>query len=99
MVYSTGSLEILGYLSEKGTARYKDLKPFASTYTLNFRLKQFLKFNLIRHQFLKEDTRKEWYELTNKGRRFHQLLQKAIAVLESDEESEIADNKAVSDKT
>ncbi len=42
---------------------------YANVPTLNTRLKQLLEFNLITHHLEKKELRKEWYEITEKGRK------------------------------
>lgn len=98
ILHSKPSWKMLKYLFQNGTARYKDFTPFASTYTLNKRLKEFLKYNLIQHRFVKADTRKEWYELTDKGREIFLLLRKTIAIMEEKEEDEIMGRNVISEK-
>ena len=63
-----GTLDVLLYLDEHETAQYKDLMKFVNTPTLNERLRQLLIFNLISHHLERTETRKEWYELTGKGK-------------------------------
>ncbi len=65
---------ILEYLNDHGESRYKDLECLTSTYSLSTRLKQLLKYNLIEHHFEKEETRTEWYTITEKGRKALTIL-------------------------
>ncbi len=69
-----GTRDILKFLVEHGSAHYKQLEPFASTYTLSTRLRDLLDFKLIEHHFVKDDVRREWYEPTEKGRKVLQCL-------------------------
>ncbi len=78
------TFEILEYLNEHEESRYKDLERLASTYSIFIRLKQLLKCNLIEHHFEKEETRKEWYTITEKGRKVLELL-KALEELAEEE--------------
>ncbi|MGD2249266.1 MAG: winged helix-turn-helix transcriptional regulator [Candidatus Methanofastidiosia archaeon] len=63
------TVDILEYVDKHGTAQYKDLQDFVSTHTLNARLQDLREFNLLEHHFVREDTRKEWYESTEKGKK------------------------------
>jgi len=63
-----GAFDVLIYLDEHETAQYRDLMEFVNTPTLNTRLRQFLTFNIISHHLERVETRKEWYELTEKGK-------------------------------
>ncbi len=75
LVYSKGTIDILTYLNEHGTAQYKDLIELVNEVTLYNRVKQLLEFNLIVHHLDKKDVRREWYELTEKGKRVLQILE------------------------
>lgn len=65
---------ILQFLEKEEKARYKELQQFVNTHTLNTRIKELLEFNLIKHYMIREDTRKEWYEPTERGRKVLELL-------------------------
>lgn len=82
IVCSKGSWNILKYIVQEGSAQHKDLQPFVSTYTLNKRLKDFRDYDLIRHCFVKDDVRKEWYEPTEKGKEVFQLLKRVVSLME-----------------
>ncbi len=69
-----GTIDILRYLNEHGTAQYKDLIELVNEVTLYNRVKQLLKFDLIIHCLDKKDVRREWYEITEKGRKVLQIL-------------------------
>jgi len=73
-----GTIDILRYLNEHGTGQYKDLMEFVNEVTLYNRVKQLLEFDLIIHHLNKKDVRKEWYELTEKGRKILQVLEDII---------------------
>ena len=92
-----GSWDILTYIEQKGTARYKDLTPFVSTHTLNKRLKQFLRKELIKHHVTKVEKRREWYEITKKGKNVLLYVGKAIEYLE-EESCQITNDEVISDK-
>lgn len=63
-----GTREILRFLDEHGGAQHQQLAQFVSTVTLYVRLQQLLNYNLICHHLEKKDVRKEWYEITERGR-------------------------------
>ncbi len=73
-----GTIDILRYLREHGTGQYKDLIEFMNEVTLYRRVKQLLEFDLIIHHLNKKDVRKEWYEITDKGRKILQILEDII---------------------
>lgn len=64
-----GTIEILEFLNEHGMTHYKDMMKYFNTYTLNGRLRELLNFGLVEHHFERTETRTEWYELTDKGRK------------------------------
>lgn len=94
---SKGCWEILNLLAQKGKARYKDFRPFASTYALNEGLKELRKRGLIQHCFVKEERRKEWYELTEKGKKIVYWMGKAVDLMEGKEEDGIMDKNVISE--
>ena len=61
--------EILQYLRKHEKVQYTNFNLNISVPTLNKRLRKLLKFNLIEHCITKELKRKEWYEITEKGKR------------------------------
>ncbi len=69
ILWQKGTFEILQYLVDHEKSQYRDLEPLASTYTLSTRLGQLLEYRLIEHYFEKTERRKEWYEITEKGRK------------------------------
>ncbi len=69
ILWLRGTSEILQYLADHGKSQYSELKPFASTYTLNTRLGQLLEYGILEHHFEKTKRTKEWYEITEKGRK------------------------------
>ena len=74
-----GAFDVLVYLDVHGTAQYRDLMEFVNTPTLNTRLRQFLTFDIISHHLEREETRKEWYELTERGK---EVVEHLKAVME-----------------
>lgn len=72
-----GTVKILEYLKEHETASYKDLIQFGSVSTLNRRLNQLVNFGLIQHHF-QQYNRKEWYSITEKGRKVFSIVEQLI---------------------
>ena len=56
----TGTKQILEFISEHGTAQYKDFQPFMNAHTLNRRLRELLIFGLLEHHIEKEEKRMEF---------------------------------------
>ncbi len=79
-----GTITILRYLNEHSTAQYHQFNQFIETSTLNERLRQLLHFKFINHYFVKEGVikRKEWYELTEKGRKVLKIAETIIQVVD-----------------
>lgn len=71
---SKATRNILQFLADEGKAQYTQFQEFVNTHTLNTRLKQLMKFDLIQHHMVREDTRKEWYEATERGNKALELL-------------------------
>lgn len=73
-----GTVFILKYLHENEVAHFTDLNENGniSDPSLAARLKDLLKLGLIKHYFERKALRSEWYELTEKGERVYQLIQK-----------------------
>ncbi len=95
MLCYTGSWEILKCIVQKGAAQYRDFAPFASTFTVNRRVKDFLHHNLIQHHFVRGDVRKEWYEPTEKGREVYWCLRKTIDIFVRNNNDLIVDEPAM----
>jgi len=79
MLCAAGSIEILDFIGEQGTGQYTELIRFVSIPTLNLRLKELLDYGLIEHHLERIEKKREWYELTEKGK---QTLQCAKLLLE-----------------
>jgi len=75
---------VLKTISKTGKTQYKDLSPIQiSVSTLNMRLLQFLNFGLIRHYITRNgNQRKEWYEITKKGKIALEMLEKLGELIE-----------------
>lgn len=71
----TGSIKILKFLGKKGKARYSEIQTLdINVHAQNDRLFQLLKLDLISHHLVQEKKRREWYELTDKGKKALQLI-------------------------
>ena len=77
-----GTRDILNYLNEHNTAQHASLNTLMSAATLNAKLIELLEFGLIEHHLEKEDVRKEWYTITEKGKRFLQLLADLVKIID-----------------
>lgn len=74
LVGAKGTNKILEFLSEHDTAQYKDLIVFSSSPALNKRLRELVAFNLIEHHIERIGKRKEWYSITEKGRKAFECM-------------------------
>jgi DNA-binding HxlR family transcriptional regulator len=74
MLGSKATRSILRFLDEEETARYKQFQEFVNTHTLNTRLKELMEYDLIQHHMVREETRREWYEATERGQKVLKLL-------------------------
>ncbi|MGD2251199.1 MAG: winged helix-turn-helix transcriptional regulator [Candidatus Methanofastidiosia archaeon] len=72
---------ILEYINTHTEAHYKDLLKTVGTHTLNARLRAFLDYNFIEHHFVREETRKEWYTITEKGKEILEHIKKLQELL------------------
>ena len=81
-----GTISILEFLNQHDKVQYSQMRQFADTHTLNTRTRELLKYELVEHHLEREKTRKEWYEITEKGKNILQYAQKLFfAVLISGE--------------
>ena len=78
-----GAFDVLVYLDEHEKAQYRDLMGFVNTPTLNTRLRQLLTFEIISHHLEREETRKEWYELTERGKEVVNHLKAIMEMIDS----------------
>ena len=69
----TATIDILNSI-EEGKNQYKHFIPFASIATLNKRMKQLMNLGIIEHHLTREDKRREWYTLTEKGKRALKII-------------------------
>ncbi|KYK32229.1 MAG: winged helix-turn-helix transcriptional regulator [Theionarchaea archaeon] len=80
------TLRILKYLKEHKKAQYRDLRSVGiSIHVLNDRLKQLLKLDLVSHHLVlkRGQKRKEWYELTEKGKKVLKLILELEKIMEN----------------
>ena len=85
LITSKGARDILKYLNGHKTAQHADLDAFMNTSTLNMKLNELLAFNLIKHHLDKSDIRKEWYTITEKGKKILQYLEDMTMMVRSGE--------------
>ena len=81
-----GTRDILRYLDEHGTACYKNFANFLNTLTLNRRLRQLLEYGLIEHHLVRKVKRREWYTITEKGKKILKHMNEMIKIAEEKEE-------------
>ena len=81
-----GTKDILTFLDEHGPAQYRDFHVSISVSTLNKRLRELLMFDLINHCLTREGGRKEWYEITEKGREVAKHLKRLTEIIQSGNE-------------
>ena len=77
----TATIDILNSIKE-GKNQYKHFIPFASIATLNKRTKQLINLGIIEHHLTREDKRREWYTLTEKGEKVIEVIMKLEKVLQ-----------------
>ena len=83
MIGVTGTKRILEFLDQHDKTQYKDLAEFMNTHTLNARLRELLRYDLVEHHIIRDEWRKiQWYTITEKGRTVLYLLKSAIAVVQ-----------------
>jgi DNA-binding MarR family transcriptional regulator len=66
--------QILEFIAENGNTQYKEMMSCINLYFLSTKLGKLLKSGLICHHFERTDRRREWYTLTDKGRRVLECL-------------------------
>ncbi len=74
-----GTWDILHFLFENGAGTYLDFRQSINTHTLNMRLNALIEYHLISHHQVR-NPRREWYEITEKGREIFGLLLKILEV-------------------
>jgi len=91
-----GTMQIMEFLNRHSKVQYNQMKQFANTHTLNRRIRELLKCQLVEHHLDKSKPRREWYEITEKGRK---VLQCAQELLESVKTSGIQEKQNKMDET
>ncbi len=81
---SRGTREILQYLNTHGKGRYINFKGFAATFTLNTRLRELMKLGLIEHHVIRIERKREWYTITEKGKKVLEYMEKIIEVVKEE---------------
>jgi DNA-binding HxlR family transcriptional regulator len=66
--------QILEFISGNGNTRHKEMMSCINLYFLSTKLGKLLASGLICHHFERTDRRREWYTLTDKGRRVLECL-------------------------
>ena len=74
---SAAARDILHTIHE-GNNQHKDFATFGSISTINLRPKQLESLGIIKHNLTREEKRREWYTLTERGER----VMKALVELE-----------------
>ncbi|MBU7017849.1 MAG: winged helix-turn-helix transcriptional regulator [Theionarchaea archaeon] len=82
MLGSKGTKQILDFIHEHGTAQYRDFQLFMNVNTLNNRLKKLLRLGILEHHLEREEKRREWYTLTDKGKKLVKLLEEIVASMD-----------------
>ena len=83
MIGLKGTVPVLKFLNEK-EAQYKDLIRLATVDSLNTRLRQLLRFGLIEHHLERIEIRREWYSITDKGRKILNYLNEILELINSE---------------
>ena len=74
MFGAKGTLEILKFLDGKKEVQHGQMKEIINTHTLNIRIRELVEFELIQHHLEKSEKRREWYTLTEKGKKVLEVL-------------------------
>lgn len=80
IIGQASTVEILTYLHDHNTAKHQDLNTFTNTHTLNTRLIQLITHGLIEHNYERHIPRKEWYTLTEKGKKVLEYIEKILEI-------------------
>ena len=84
MIGLKGTVPILRYMNKKGEAQYVELIRLINVVSLNTRLKQLLHFGLIQHHLERLELRREWYSITDKGRKILNRLDEILELMDSE---------------
>ncbi len=75
----SGTWNILHLLFKNGRGTYKEFTQSTNTRALNMRLNELIEHNLIEHRQVR-NPRREWYEITERGREIFGLVLKILEV-------------------
>ncbi len=75
----TGAWEILYFLSRNSKGTHGEFLQMMNMSTLNMRLSELIEHKMIEHHLVR-NPRREWYEITPKGREIFQFLLKILQV-------------------
>lgn len=89
LLTSKPTREILEFLDQHSYSQYKDLRAFVAIHTLNSKLRNLLSYELIEHHLERLDIRREWYELTDRGRKVLQFLKELAEIVEPEKREEL----------
>ena len=64
-----GTKFVLDFLNEHGKGEYKEMEKFMNTGTLNHRLRDLLIFELVSHHLERNPKKRQWYEVTENGKK------------------------------
>lgn len=81
LIGSAGTKFILDYLNTHTDVQYKELNKTIPAHTLNTRLRELLRFKLIEHHFEKKEKRREWYNITERGKKVLEIMRKLGALV------------------
>lgn len=81
LIGSRFTAQILEFMEQKEQTRYGDMT-FLSCFSLNKRLHYFLKHGVVEHHVERLPLKREWYELTERGRKMNGLLRRMSVLLE-----------------
>jgi len=84
MIGLKGTVPVLKFLNEKGEAHHGDFAHLVNVVSLNTRLRQLLRFGLIEHHLERIETRREWYSITDKGRKILNRLNEILELINSE---------------
>ena len=84
MIGLKGTVPILRYMNEKGEAQYVELIRLINVVSLNTRLKQLLHFGLIEHHLERLELRREWYSITDKGKKILNHLDEIVELMDGE---------------
>ncbi|MGD2249723.1 MAG: winged helix-turn-helix transcriptional regulator [Candidatus Methanofastidiosia archaeon] len=82
LIGSAGTKFILEYLNTHTETQYKELNRTLAPHTLNTRLRELSNFKLVEHHFEKKEKRKEWYIITERGKRVLQIMKNLEAMVD-----------------